>query len=94
MLHGVAFVKTDVSEESNASINRVELLTITIYIVGASSQCSSVATYFLLCSHLANSFQPDDGGDTLLRNVGPYKSHTAQGPRTRYSLRECAHIRV
>jgi hypothetical protein len=24
---------------------------------------------------------PEDGGDTILRNVGSYKSHTASSPR-------------
>jgi hypothetical protein len=26
-------------------------------------------------------FYPEDGGDTILRNVGSYKSHTASSPR-------------
>jgi hypothetical protein len=30
---------------------------------------------------------PDDGGDTFLRNVGSYKRYTAYHPRRRYSSR-------
>jgi hypothetical protein len=28
---------------------------------------------------------PDDGGDTVFRNTGPFKSHTASHPSGRYS---------
>jgi hypothetical protein len=28
-----------------------------------------------------NLVHPEDGGDTILRNVGSYKSHTASSPR-------------
>jgi hypothetical protein len=34
---------------------------------------------------LSDSFHLDNGGDTFLRNVGSYKSHTASHPRRRYS---------
>jgi hypothetical protein len=30
-------------------------------------------------------FYPEDGDDTLLRNVGPYKIYTAPYPRRRHS---------
>jgi hypothetical protein len=33
-----------------------------------------------LCNQLA-LVQPEDGGDTILRNVGSYKSHTVSFPR-------------
>jgi hypothetical protein len=33
-----------------------------------------------LCNQLA-LVHPEDGGDTILRNVGSYKSHTASSPR-------------
>jgi hypothetical protein len=33
-----------------------------------------------LCNQLA-LLHPEDGGDTILRNVGSYKSHTASSPR-------------
>jgi hypothetical protein len=34
---------------------------------------------FALC--LLALVHPEDGGDTILRNVGSYKSHTASSPR-------------
>jgi hypothetical protein len=37
------------------------------------------------CTQLADSCRPDDGGDTFLGNVGPYKSRTASYPRRRHS---------
>jgi hypothetical protein len=39
------------------------------------SQSTSVASYCKCCFCFAESFPPD-GGDTVLRNVGSYKSHT------------------
>jgi hypothetical protein len=33
-----------------------------------------------LCNLLA-LVHPEDGGDTIVRNVGSYKSHTASSPR-------------
>jgi hypothetical protein len=33
-----------------------------------------------LCNQLA-LMHPEDGDDTILRNVGSYKSHTASSPR-------------
>jgi hypothetical protein len=33
-----------------------------------------------LCNLLA-LMHPEDGGDTILRNVGSYKSHTVSSPR-------------
>jgi hypothetical protein len=33
-----------------------------------------------LCNLLA-LVHPEDGGDTILRNVGSYKSHTVSSPR-------------
>jgi hypothetical protein len=36
-------------------------------------------------SYIFDSCHPDDGGDTILRNVGSYKSHTAHHPRGRVS---------
>jgi hypothetical protein len=37
------------------------------------------AYYFAL--YLLALVHPEDGGDTILRNVGSYKSHTASSPR-------------
>jgi hypothetical protein len=34
-------------------------------------------------------FHPDDGGDTFLRNVGSYVSHTSQSTRWLYSEAKC-----
>jgi hypothetical protein len=36
--------------------------------------------YTSLCNLLALVY-PEDGGDTILRNVGSYKSHTVSSPR-------------
>jgi hypothetical protein len=33
--------------------------------------------YSYRCSYFTDSCHPDEGGDTFLRNVGSYKSHTA-----------------
>jgi hypothetical protein len=38
-------------------------------------QCAAVASYCSRCFYLVDSFHPDDGGYTLLRNVGSYKRH-------------------
>jgi hypothetical protein len=35
------------------------------------------ASYGYLCSYLADSYHPDDGGATFLRNIGSYKSYKA-----------------
>jgi hypothetical protein len=45
-----------------------------------SSHCDAVASYYER-SNLANSFHPDDGGDTSLQNLGSYKSHTVSYPK-------------
>jgi hypothetical protein len=37
------------------------------------------AYYFAL--YLLALVHPEDGGDTIIRNVGSYKSHTASSPR-------------
>jgi hypothetical protein len=34
--------------------------------------------------YLADYFNPDDGGDTFLRNFGSYKKHTVSHPRRRH----------
>jgi hypothetical protein len=58
----VALVRTDVSEKRIASIIRVEGI-------------SEVGTMLKVISNF-HPFHLDDGGDTFLRNVGSYKSHT------------------
>jgi hypothetical protein len=47
---------------------------------GGTATCSS---WFLACGF----FNPKDGGDTFLRNVGSHKIHTAPHPRRRHSPR-------
>jgi hypothetical protein len=42
-----------------------------------SSQRASVDNYGYRYAKFGDSCHPDDGGDTFLRNVGSYKSHTA-----------------
>jgi hypothetical protein len=78
MLHSVALLRTDVSEEPSHSIIRVsricELETLAINI---SSQRLSVASYGYRCAYFIDSFHPDGEGSRFLRNVGSYKSHTA-----------------
>jgi hypothetical protein len=34
-------------------------------------------------TNIYNSSRPDDGGNTFLRNIGSYKSHTVSHPRRR-----------
>jgi hypothetical protein len=62
MLHRVALVRTDVSEELNASFFRVAR----ICVLGIT-----LDVYF------TDSCHPDDGGAKFLRNVSSYKSHTS-----------------
>jgi hypothetical protein len=61
----VALIRTDVSEDSIASIFMVH-------------DCVQVTNS--LCNLLA-LVHPEDGGDTILRNIGSYKSHTVSSPR-------------
>jgi hypothetical protein len=66
MLRRVALVRTHVSEDRIAFIIRVER----IGEPGTLAVTSNRRT-------VADPCHPDDGGDTLLRNFGSYKSHTA-----------------
>jgi hypothetical protein len=62
MLHRVALVRTCVSEELSASINRVKRIGyLGATLAGVVPSCSC---------------HPDDGGARFLRHVGSYKSHT------------------
>jgi hypothetical protein len=67
MLHSVALVRTDVSEELSASIIMVTI----IGELGTLAATSKRGSKFTDCCH------PDDGGAKFLRNVGSYKSHMA-----------------
>jgi hypothetical protein len=63
----VALIRTDVSEDR----------------IFYEEDCESVPIQELttsLCNLLA-LVHPEDGGDTILRNVGSYESHTASSPR-------------
>jgi hypothetical protein len=71
MLSNVPLVRTDVSEERITSIIRVTRI---------GEQRASVASYCQSCSWLADFYHPDDGGDTIPRNIGSYKSHMANIP--------------
>jgi hypothetical protein len=66
----MALVRTDDSEE-----RIVPMINLTIGEIGATL---AVTNYRVKSNN-------DDGGDTFLRNVGFYKSHTAQHPRRRHS---------
>jgi hypothetical protein len=56
------------------SILILMILNITLRVAAYTS-----AYYFAL--YLLALVHPEDGGDTILRNVGYYKSHTASSPR-------------
>jgi hypothetical protein len=71
MWHRVDLVWTDVSDESIASILRVEKSTL---------QPPAQAGFLE-----ADFFIPEDGGDTFLQNVGSHKMYTAPHPRRRHS---------
>jgi hypothetical protein len=67
MLHHVALVRTDVSEELRASFIRV-------------TRISELGTTLAVTSNrhtLRRNCHPDERGTKILRNVGSYKSHTA-----------------
>jgi hypothetical protein len=81
LLHRVALVRTDVSEEPGASIRVTKIGALgttqaatsnrrTLRRIGISTQRTSVASCTDFC-------HPDEGGARFLRNVGSYKSHTA-----------------
>jgi hypothetical protein len=74
MLHRVALVRTDVSEELSASIIGVTR----IGELGTLAVTSNRRT-------LTDSYHIDDGGTKILRNLGSYKSHTAYHPRICHS---------
>jgi hypothetical protein len=67
MSHRVVLVRTDVSEELNASIIRVT--------IGELERLAVTSNRHTQC--VTDSCHPDDRGVTFLRNVGSYKSYTA-----------------
>jgi hypothetical protein len=70
IIHSVALVRINVSEECITSIIRVIRI---------------VVLRLLLTANVpgADSCHPGDGGDTFLRNVGSYYSNTASHRRRR-----------
>jgi hypothetical protein len=70
MLHRVALVRTDVSEEISASFIRVTR-------ISEEGTTLDVTSNRHMLRRNTDSFHPDEGGVKYLRNVGSYKSHTA-----------------
>jgi hypothetical protein len=65
--------RADVSDETITSIirmTRIGELGTTIAATSNQSSCEGIL-------YLDESSHPDDGGDTFLRNIVSYKSHTA-----------------
>jgi hypothetical protein len=90
MLHCVALVGTYISVKLSASfimVTRIGEVGTTLAVT--SNRCTlrraSVASCSLCCSYFTNSCPPYEGGTTILRNVGSYKSHTAQHPKRHHS---------
>jgi hypothetical protein len=69
MLHRVALLRTDVSEELSASFIKVTR-------IGELGTKLAVTSNRHLALFLV-SCHPDEGGAKFLQNVGSYKSHTA-----------------
>jgi hypothetical protein len=73
MLRRVDLVRTDVSDELSAYFIRVTTL--------GELRTTLAVSGNLGGSSFTDSCHPFDGGAMFLRNVGSYKSHTAQHPR-------------
>jgi hypothetical protein len=70
MLRRVALVRTNVSEEPNASIRVTR--------IGELGTTQAATSKLQLVLFLVHRFcYPDEGAARFLRNVGSYKSHTA-----------------
>jgi hypothetical protein len=82
MLRRVALVRTDVSEELSASFIRVTRIGEQRTTLAVTSNQRTLRRN---SSPFAESGHSDEGGTKFLRNVGSYKSHTAQRPRRRHS---------
>jgi hypothetical protein len=80
LLRRVALVRTEVSEQPGASIIRVTGIS---ELGTTQASTSNRLTLRILCS--VRRLKVDEGGARFLRNVGSYKSHTAQHPRRRHS---------
>jgi hypothetical protein len=77
MLHRMALVRTDISEELSASFIRMsrigELGTTLALTSNRRSMCRLLVT---ATSQFTDFLHPDEGGAKFLRYVGSYKSHT------------------
>jgi hypothetical protein len=78
MLHRVALVRSEVSEEHVASIIMVtrigDLRTLSV----TSNRSTPLGNTIVFC-------HSDEGGVTFPQNIGSYKSHTNSYPRKRHS---------
>jgi hypothetical protein len=77
MLRRVALVRTDVSKELSASfikVTRIGELGTTLAVTSNRRTLRRNTKYF------TDSCHPDEGGAKFFRNVGSYKSHTANIP--------------
>jgi hypothetical protein len=73
MLRRVALVRTDVSDEPRASFIRMTR----ICELGTTLTATSNRRTLRRNTKFTDSFHPDEGGASFLRNVCSYKSHTA-----------------
>jgi hypothetical protein len=81
LLRRVALVRADVSEEPGASFTRVTK----IGEVGTTQAATSNRRTLQRNTKFLRSVRRLLGGARFLRNVGSYKSHTAQQPRRHHS---------
>jgi hypothetical protein len=80
MLCRVSLVRTDVSEELNATFIRVTRIGELVTILAATSNRRKLrrnTQQYIALFLVTDSCQPDEGGVKFLRNVRSYKSHTA-----------------
>jgi hypothetical protein len=94
VLHRVALVRTDVSQELSASLIRATRIgelgttlavTSNRRILRRNTTWSASVVSYCSRSQLADSFHYDDGGVMFLQNVDPYKNHMASHPRRQHS---------
>jgi hypothetical protein len=78
MLRRVALVRTDVSEELNASFIRVTRIGELGATLASTSNRRALRRNIVTASVVPSSpCHPDEGGAKFLRNFSSYKSHTA-----------------
>jgi hypothetical protein len=78
MLRGVALARTDVLKGRIASIISVTRIGEqgTLAVTKNRSRLKRNADTNTICSHLADSYQCDNGGDMSFRNNSSYRTHT------------------